>query len=187
AIVATGRSDYPNQVNNVLGFPYIFRGALDVRARTINEPMKIAAAEALAAPYRGSRPSFGPDYIIPVPFDPRLISHVSRAVADAAIKTGVARRTIKDLDHYSYQLSARLDPSAILFQTITAAVRAKPKRVVFAEGEDEAVIRAAFAFQNSALGKSILVGRAEVVRRGFKNIGLDEHALEIRVPLSAQE
>ncbi|HXS05167.1 MAG TPA: NADP-dependent malic enzyme [Rhizomicrobium sp.] len=199
AIVATGRSDYPNQVNNVLGFPYIFRGALDVRARTINEAMKVAAAQALAnlaredvpdevaAAYRGSRPVYGPDYIIPVPFDPRLISHVSRAVAEAAIKTGVARRKIADLDHYSYQLSARLDPSASLFQTITAAVRAKPKRVVFAEGEDEAVIRAAFAFQNSGLGKAILVGRAEVARRGFEHIGLDPHALEIRVPRSSQE
>ena len=199
AIVATGRSDYPNQVNNVLGFPYIFRGALDVRARTINEPMKIAAAQALAAlaredvpdevaaAYRGSRPVYGSDYIIPVPFDPRLISRVSRAVAEAAIKTGVARRGIENLDYYSYQLSARLDPSAILFQTITSAVRAKPKRVVFAEGENEAVIRAAYAFQNSGLGKPILVGRADVVRQRFKNIGLDEHALEIRVPLSAQE
>jgi malate dehydrogenase (oxaloacetate-decarboxylating)(NADP+) len=108
-------------------------------------------------------------------------------VAEAAIKTGVARREIKDLDHYSYQLSARLDPSASLFQTITTAVRAKPKRVVFAEGEDEAVIRAAFAFQNSGLGKALLVGRADVVRRGFAHIGLDPHALEIRVPLSAQE
>jgi malate dehydrogenase (oxaloacetate-decarboxylating)(NADP+) len=199
AIVATGRSDYPNQVNNVLGFPYIFRGALDVRARTINEAMKVAAAEALAAlaredvpdevaaAYRGSRPVYGPDYIIPVPFDPRLISRVSRAVAEAAMKTGVARRIIKDLDHYSYQLSARLDPSASLFQMITTAVRAKPKTVVFAEGEDEAVIRAAFAFQNSGLGKALLVGRADVVRRGFDRIGLDPHALEIRVPLSAHE
>jgi malate dehydrogenase (oxaloacetate-decarboxylating)(NADP+) len=199
AIVATGRSDYPNQVNNVLGFPYIFRGALDVRARTINEAMKVAAAQALAdlaredvpdevaAAYRGSRPVYGPDYIIPVPFDPRLISHVSRAVAEAAIKTGVARREIQNLDHYSYQLSARLDPSATLLQTITAAVRAKPKRVVFAEGEDEAVIRAAFAFQNSGLGKAILVGRAEVARRGFESIGIDPDALEIRVPRSSQE
>jgi malate dehydrogenase (oxaloacetate-decarboxylating)(NADP+) len=141
----------------------------------------------VAAAYRGSRPVYGPDYIIPVPFDPRLISRVSRAVAEAAIKTGVARRAIKDLDQYSYQLSARLDPSAILLQTITSAVRAKPKRVVFAEGEDEAVIRAAYAFQNSGLGKPILVGRADVVRRGFKNIGLDDNALDIRVPLSAQE
>src|SRR5580692_8266068 len=199
AIVATGRSDYPNQVNNVLGFPYIFRGALDVRARTINEPMKIAAAEALAAlaredvpdevaaAYRGARPVYGPDYIIPVPFDPRLISRVSSAVAEAAMTSGVARREIPNLDHYSYQLSARLDPSATLFQTITASVRANPKRVVFAEGEEESVIRAATAFQNSGLGKAILVGRNDVVRQRFINIGLDEHALEIRAPLSAQE
>src|SRR5215831_7842519 len=150
AIVATGRSDYPNQVNNVLGFPYIFRGALDVRARTINEAMKIAAAQALAdlaredvpdevaAAYHGARPTYGPDYIIPVPFDPRLISRVSSAVAEAAVKSGVARRPIKDLDAYRFQLSARLDPSALFFQTITAAVRANPKRVVFAEGEEEA-------------------------------------------------
>jgi malate dehydrogenase (oxaloacetate-decarboxylating)(NADP+) len=199
AIVATGRSDYPNQVNNVLGFPYIFRGALDVRARTINEAMKIAAAEALAelaredvpdevsAAYRGARPEYGPDYIIPVPFDPRLISRVSRAVAEAAIKSGVARREIKDLDAYSFQLSARLDPSAALFQRITASVRAHPKRVVFAEGEEESVIRAASAFQNSGLGKAILVGRAEMITAGMRRIGVDEHSLEIRAPHSAQE
>src|SRR6202000_1324608 len=141
AIIATGRSDYPNQVNNVLGFPYIFRGALDVRARTINEGMKIAAAEALpalaredvpdevASAYLGARPVYGPDYIIPVPFDPRLISRVSAAVAEAAVKTGVARRELKDYDTYRHELSARLDPSASLFQTITARVRANPKRV----------------------------------------------------------
>jgi malate dehydrogenase (oxaloacetate-decarboxylating)(NADP+) len=199
AIVATGRSDYPNQVNNVLGFPYIFRGALDVRAKTINEAMKIAAAEALAelaredvpdevaAAYRGARPEYGPDYIIPVPFDPRLISRVSRAVAEAAIKTGVARKEIKDLDAYSFQLSARLDPSAALFQRVTGSVRANPKRVVFAEGEEESVIRAAAAFQNSGLGKAILVGRQDVVRAGIKRAGIDEHSLEIRVPHSAQE
>jgi malate dehydrogenase (oxaloacetate-decarboxylating)(NADP+) len=199
AIVATGRSDYPNQVNNVLGFPYIFRGALDVRARTINEEMKIAAANALAelaredvpdevaAAYRGARPEYGPDYIIPVPFDPRLISRVSRAVAEAAIKTGVARREIKDLDAYSFQLSARLDPSAALFQGITASVRANPKRVVFAEGEEESVIRAAASFQNSGLGKAILVGREEVIRAGFRRAGLDEHGIEIRTPHSAQD
>jgi malate dehydrogenase (oxaloacetate-decarboxylating)(NADP+) len=200
AIVATGRSDYPNQVNNVLGFPYIFRGALDVRARTINEEMKIAAAEALAElaredvpdevaqAYRGARPGYGPDYIIPVPFDPRLISRVSTAVAEAAIRTGVARRDIKDLDAYSYQLSARLDPSAALFQKITAHVRANPKRVVFAEGEQESVIRAAAAFQNSGLGKALLVGRAEVIKAGIKHAGLDaDTPLEIRVPHSAAE
>jgi len=199
AIVATGRSDYPNQVNNVLGFPYIFRGALDVRARTINEAMKIAAAEALAelaredvpdevaAAYRGARPEYGPDYIIPVPFDPRLISRVSRAVAEAAMKTGVARREIKDLDAYSFQLSARLDPSAALFQGITASVRSNPKRVVFAEGEEESVIRAAAAFQNSGLGKAVLVGREEVVKAGIRRAGIDEHSFEIRVPHSAQD
>src|SRR6202000_3104186 len=143
AIVATGRSDYPNQVNNVLGFPYIFRGALAVRARTISEAMKIAAAEALAelaredvpdevaAAYRGSRPEYGPDYIIPVPFDPRLISRVSRAVAEAAMASGVARREIKDLDAYSFQLSARLDPSATLFSGGTAAGGRDPQSVGF--------------------------------------------------------
>jgi malate dehydrogenase (oxaloacetate-decarboxylating)(NADP+) len=199
AIVATGRSDYPNQVNNVLGFPYIFRGALDVRARTINEEMKIAAAHAIAelaredvpdevaAAYRGARPVYGPDYIIPVPFDPRLISRVSRAVAEAAMKSGVARKQIKDLDAYSFQLSARLDPSAALFQRITASVRANPKRVVFAEGEEESVIRAAAAFQNSGLGKAILVGREEVIRAGVRKAGVEENTLEIRVPHSAQD
>jgi malate dehydrogenase (oxaloacetate-decarboxylating)(NADP+) len=200
AIVATGRSDYPNQVNNVLGFPYIFRGALDVRATTINEAMKIAAVEALAslaredvpdevaAAYRGSRPSYGPDYIIPVPFDPRLISRVSCAVAEAAIKSGVARREIKDLDHYRTQLTARLDPSATFFDQITASVRAKPKRVVFAEGEEECVIRAAAAFQHAGLGKALLVGREDVVRAGIKQAGLEgEMPLEIRVPHSAAE
>src|SRR5690349_1821428 len=199
AIIATGRSDYPNQINNVLGFPYIFRGALDVRARTINEEMKIAAAGALAElaredvpdevafAYSGARPVYGPDYIIPVPFDPRLISRVSAAVAEAAIRTGVARREVRDFDAYSNQLSARLDPSADLFQRITASVRANPKRVVFAEGEEESVIRAAAAFQNSGLGKAILVGREDVVRSAIRKAGFEETSLEIRVPHSAKE
>ena len=199
AIVATGRSDYPNQVNNVLGFPYIFRGALDVRATTINDAMKIAAAEALAElaredvpdevamAYRGSRPSYGPDYIIPVPFDPRLISRVSSAVAEAAVRTGVARREMKNAQSYRDQLSARLDPSASLFQRITASVRAHPKRVVFAEGEEEAVIRAAAVFQNSGLGKSLLVGREEIIRSGLRKAGFDQSAFEICVPHSAQD
>jgi malate dehydrogenase (oxaloacetate-decarboxylating)(NADP+) len=198
-IVATGRSDYPNQVNNVLGFPYIFRGALDVRATTINEEMKIAAAEAIAAlaredvpdevaaAYRGARPVYGPEYIIPSPFDPRLISRVSAAVAEAAMKTGVARKQIADLTAYQFQLSARLDPSAGLFQMVTNAVRAKPKRVVFAEGEEDCVIRAAALFQNSGMGKAILVGRPDVVKAGFRRAGIDEHLLEIRVPHSAEE
>ena len=200
AIVATGRSDYPNQINNVLGFPYIFRGALDVAARTINEEMKIAAAHALAelaredvpdevaAAYRGARPSYGPNYIIPVPFDPRLISRVSSAVAEAAMKTGVARRPLADLDAYRNHLSARLDPSAILFQSITATVRANPKRVVFAEGEEEPVIRAAAAFQNSGLGQAILVGREEIIRERSKKLGIEtERALRVQVPHSAAE
>ncbi|MBV9570552.1 MAG: NADP-dependent malic enzyme [Alphaproteobacteria bacterium] len=199
AIVATGRSDYPNQVNNVLGFPYIFRGALDVRARTINEAMKIAAAEALAAlaredvpdevaaAYRGSRPVYGPDYIIPVPFDPRLISRVSSAVAEAAVRTGVARRDVKDTDAYRYQLTARLDPSSLLFQRVTAMVRANPKRVVFAEGEEDSVLRAAAAFQNAGLGKALLVGREEVIKAGLRRAGIDEHLLEIHTPHSTEE
>jgi malate dehydrogenase (oxaloacetate-decarboxylating)(NADP+) len=199
AIVATGRSDYPNQVNNVLGFPYIFRGALDVRAKTINEAMKIAAAHALAAlaredvpdevaaAYRGARPVYGPDYLIPVPFDPRLISRVSSAVAEAAVKSGVARREMKDVDTYRYQLTARLDPSALLFQRVTASVRANPKRVVFAEGEEDSVIRAAAAFQSAGLGRALLLGREEIVKAGLRRAGIDEHLLEIRVPHSAQD
>src|SRR5580698_9382778 len=198
-IIATGRSDYPNQVNNVIGFPYIFRGALDVRATAINEEMKIAAAHAIAAlaredvpdevaaAYRGARPVYGPEYIIPSPFDPRLISRVSAAVAEAAMKTGVAKKKIEDLDAYRYQLSARLDPSAGLFQMVTNAVRAKPKCVVFAEGEEDSVIRAAAAFQNSGMGKAILVGRPDVVKAGFKRAGIDENLLQIRVPHSAEE
>ena len=198
-IVATGRSDYPNQVNNVLGFPYIFRGALDVRATTINEEMKIAAAEAIATlarkdvpdevavAYRGARPVYGPEYIIPSPFDPRLISRVSAAVAEAAMKSGVAKRPIPDLVAYQFELSARLDPSAGLFQMVTNAVRAMPKRVVFAEGEEDTVIRAAAAFQNSGMGKAVLVGRIDVVKQGLRRAGLDEDLVEIRVPHSAQE
>jgi malate dehydrogenase (oxaloacetate-decarboxylating)(NADP+) len=198
-IIATGRSDYPNQVNNVLGFPYIFRGALDVRATTINEEMKIAAAEAIAAlaredvpdevaaAYRGARPVYGPEYIIPSPFDPRLISRVSAAVAEAAMKSGVAKKPIADLAAYAFELSARLDPSAGLFQMVTNAVKAKPKRVVFAEGEEDCVIRAAAAFQNAGMGKALLVGRTDIVKAGLRRAGIDEHLLEIRVPHSAEE
>ncbi|MGQ0742475.1 MAG: NADP-dependent malic enzyme [Alphaproteobacteria bacterium] len=200
AIVATGRSDYPNQVNNVLGFPYIFRGALDVAARTINTEMKVAAAQALGAlaredvpdevaiAYRGARPVYGPDYIIPVPFDPRLISRVSAAVAEAAIRTGVARREIKDMENYRYALSARLDPAATLFQSITASVRANPRRVVFAEGEEEPVIRAAAAFQNSGLGHPILVGREDIIHERIKRLGIETTpALIVRVPYSSAD
>ena len=157
AIMATGRSDYPNQVNNVLGFPYIFRGALDVRATTINMEMKIAAAQALAELARedvpddvaaayGTRPKFGPDYIIPVPFDPRLISYVPPAVAKAAMDTGVARKPIVDMDAYRQQLRSRRDPVAGVLQRVFERLRRQPKRVVFAEGEEEQVIRAAASF-----------------------------------------
>ncbi len=185
AIVATGRSDYPNQINNVLGFPYIFRGALDVRARTINEDMKIAAANALAelaredvpdevaAAYHTARPKFGPGYIIPVPFDPRLISTVSVAVAKAAMASGVARRPIADLDRYRNELAQRLDPVASIVQRVVARVRAAPKRVVFAEGEEEAVIRAAISYQNNGLGQAILVGNPERIRDTARRGGIE--------------
>src|SRR6266403_1794821 len=170
AIMATGRSDYPNQINNVLGFPYIFRGALDVRARTINMEMKIAAARALAALARedvpdevavayGARPKYGPDYIIPVPFDPRLIFAVPPAVAKAAMDTGAARKPIVDMDAYREQLRSRRDPVAGLLSSIFTRLRREPKRVVFAEGEEEQVIRAAASFVHQGLGTAILVGR----------------------------
>ncbi len=185
AIVATGRSDYPNQVNNVLGFPYIFRGALDVRATTINDDMKIAAARALAelaredvpdqvaSAYAGSRPRYGPNYIIPVPFDPRLISAVPPAVAKAAMDTGVARRPIVDMDGYAAELSARRDPVAGTLQRIFERVRRAPKRIVFAEGEEEQVIRAAYAFVNQGLGTALLVGREERVQDTIDALGLE--------------
>ena len=185
AIVATGRSDYPNQINNVLGFPYIFRGALDVRAKTINMEMKIAAAKALAqlaredvpdevaSAYRGARPRFGRDYLIPAPFDPRLISIVPPAVAKAAMDTGVARRPIVDMKAYRAELSARRDPVAALMQTIFDRVRSEPKRVVFAEGEEEQVIRAALAFVNEGLGRAILVGREARVVETAAAAGLE--------------
>ncbi len=185
AIVATGRSDYPNQVNNVLGFPYIFRGALDVRATTINEEMKIAAAEAIAelaredvpdevaAAYKGNRPVYGPDYIIPVPFDPRLITHVPSAVAKAAMDTGVARKPIIDETAYRNELRARLDPTAGSLQLIMDEVRAAPRRVVFAEGEEEKVIRAAIEFQKAGYGVPILIGRKKVIEETMAAIGID--------------
>ena len=185
AIVATGRSDYPNQVNNVLGFPYIFRGALDVRATTINEEMKIAAARAIAqlaredvpdevaAAYRGVRPKFGPEYIIPVPFDPRLICEIPAAVAKAAMETGVARRPIVDMEAYRQSLSARRDPVAGTLQRVFSKLKAEPKRVVFAEGEEEQVIRAAVSFANQGLGTAILVGRGERIRATAEAAGID--------------
>ncbi len=185
AIIATGRSDYPNQINNVLGFPYIFRGALDVRAKTINMEMKVAAVHALADlaredvpdevanAYRGARPRFGRDYLIPAPFDPRLISIVPPAVARAAMDSGVARRPIVDMKAYRHELSARRDPIAGLMQTIYERVRREPKRVVFAEGEEQQVIRAALAFVNQGLGTAVLVGREDRVRQNAANAGVD--------------
>ncbi len=184
-IIATGRSDYPNQVNNVLGFPYIFRGALDVRASTINMEMKIAAAYALAelaqedvpddvaAAYQGTRPRFGRDYIIPVPFDPRLIHVIPPAVAKAAMETGVARKPIEDMEAYKAQLSARRDPVAGALQRVFERVRRYPKRVVFAEGEEEQVIRAAVSFVAQGLGTAILVGREDRVRERAMAAGIE--------------
>jgi malate dehydrogenase (oxaloacetate-decarboxylating)(NADP+) len=192
AIIATGRSDYPNQINNVLGFPYIFRGALDVRARTINEEMKVAAAQALAqlaredvpdevaAAYAGARPSFGPDYIIPAPFDPRLIWYVPPLVAQAAMDTGVARKPIADMQAYRDSLAQRLDPAAAFLQRVYGKVRSETrKRIVFAEGEEPAVIRAAWQFKTQELGEPILVGREEQVTRNMQLLGIPAGELQI--------
>jgi malate dehydrogenase (oxaloacetate-decarboxylating)(NADP+) len=193
AIIATGRSDYPNQVNNVLGFPYIFRGALDVRARTINEEMKVAAAQALAqlaredvpdevaAAYHGARPSFGPEYIIPAPFDPRLIWYIPPFVAKAAMDSGVARKPIADMDAYRDSLAQRLDPAASFLQRIHGAVRrdGARKRIVFAEGEEPSVIRAAWAFKIQELGEPVLIGREEQVKRNMALVGVPTNELLI--------
>jgi malate dehydrogenase (oxaloacetate-decarboxylating)(NADP+) len=184
AIIATGRSDYPNQVNNVLGFPYIFRGALDCRAKTINEEMKIAAVRAIAdlakedvpdevvAAYGGERPKFGKNYIIPSPFDPRLIRNVSAAVAEAAMKSGVAQKKIEDIAAYKDSLAARLDPSVGFLQNIYAQVRKKQKRVIFAEGEEESMLRAAIDFKNNGLGTPVLIGSSEKIAQQLKDLGL---------------
>ena len=156
AIVATGRSDYPNQVNNLIGFPYIFRGALDVRAKIINDEMKVAAAKAIAllaredvpdevvSAYGGERPKYGKNYIIPSTFDPRLVRIIPSAVADAAMKSGVAKKKIDNLEDYKDKLSARLDPSMSLMQGINANVKKSPKKVVFAEGEDENMLKGSY-------------------------------------------
>ncbi len=184
AIMATGRSDYPNQINNVLGFPYIFRGALDVRATAINMEMKIAAANALAALARedvpdevavayGARPKYGPDYIIPVPFDPRLIATIPPAVAKAAMETGVARKPIPDMDAYRAQLASRRDPVAGILQRVYQRLRRRPQRVVFAEGEEEQVIRAAASFVHQGLGSALLVGREDRVRETARGLGVE--------------
>jgi malate dehydrogenase (oxaloacetate-decarboxylating)(NADP+) len=193
-IMATGRSDYPNQVNNVLGFPYIFRGALDVRATTINMEMKVAAVHALAAlaqedvpdevaaAYQGARPRFGREYIIPAPFDPRLISVIPAAVSKAAMDSGVARKPIVDMKTYRDTLSARRDPVAGALQRVIDSVRRYPKRVVFAEGEEEQVIRAALSFVNQGLGTAILIGREDRVAQTAALAGLDiaDKAIEVQ-------
>ena len=187
AIVATGRSDYPNQVNNLIGFPYIFRGALDVRSKTINEEMKIAAAHAIAnlakedvpdevvAAMGGERPKYGKDYIIPSTFDPRLISVIPAAVAKAAIDTGVARIKIENFENYKEQLKQRLDPTVTIMQGINSYIRKKTKKVVFADGEDENMLKAAIAFKNSKLGVPVLVGKEEKIKEQIKSIGYNEN------------
>jgi malate dehydrogenase (oxaloacetate-decarboxylating)(NADP+) len=192
AIVATGRSDYPNQVNNVLGFPYIFRGALDVRATTINEEMKIAASHALAelaredvpdevaAAYSVERMQYGPNYIIPVPFDPRLIRHVPAAVAKAAVDSGVARMPIENFEAYKVRLQSRLLPAVGSLQMLFDRVRANPKRVVFAEGEEEKVMRAALGYRDEGYGTPVLIGRVERIQETMERIGISgAEALEI--------
>ena len=198
AIIATGRSDYPNQVNNVLGFPFIFRGALDVRATTINEEMKIAAAQALAAlaretvpeevaaAYGGAIPKFGHDYIIPAPFDPRLMEVVSSAVAQAAMDTGVAQKAIDDMDAYRAQLRARLNPTTSVMTQVYAKAKLTPKRVIFAEAEEEVVLRAAIQFKQDGLGEPVLVGRDAPVRERLMEMGIsDPDSFEIHNSVSS--
>ena len=187
AIIATGRSDYPNQVNNLIGFPYIFRGALDVRSKTINEEMKVAAANAIAqlaredvpdevvAAMGGERPHYGKDYIIPSTFDPRLISIIPSAVAKAAMETGVARKKIENFEVYQEQLKQRLDPTVTIMQGINGYIKKNQKRIVFADGEDENTLKAAIAFKNSKLGIPILIGKEELIKKQIKKIGYNEN------------
>ena len=198
AIVATGRSDYPNQVNNLIGFPYIFRGALDVRSKTINEEMKVAAAEAIAklaredvpdevvAAMGGERPHYGKDYIIPSTFDPRLISVIPAAVARAAIESGVARKKIDNFETYKEQLKQRLDPTVTIMQGINSFIKKNQKRIVFADGEDENTLKAAIAFKNSKLGIPILVGKESKIKEQIKNIGYSEN-FDIEITNSKDE
>lgn len=192
AIVATGRSDYPNQVNNVLGFPYLFRGALDIHARAINDEMKIACARALAQLARedvpdevamayGRKLSFGRDYIIPTPFDPRLIYTIPPAVAKAGMDTGVARRPIIDLQGYELALKSRMDPTASILQGIHARAKAAQARMIFAEGDDPRVLRAAVAYQRAGMGKALVVGREQDVREKLEATGLGDAVRELEV------
>ena len=192
AIVATGRSDYPNQVNNVLGFPYLFRGALDIHARAINDEMKIACAEALAALARedvpdevamayGRKLTFGRDYIIPTPFDPRLIFRVPPAVARAGMDTGAARRPIVDKEAYELQLKSRMDPTASILRSISARARAAQSRMIFAEGDDPRVLRAAVAYHRNGFGQALVVGREADVAQQLQAEGLGDAVGEINV------
>ena len=192
AIVATGRSDYPNQVNNVLGFPYLFRGALDINARAINDEMKIACAHALAQLARedvpdevalayGKNLSFGRDYIIPTPFDPRLIHRIPPAVAKAGMDTGAARRPIIDMDAYEQSLKSRLDPTANVMRGINARARSNQARMIFAEGDDPKVLRAAVMYQRQGLGKALVVGRADDVKAKLIAAGLDDATRDLQV------
>ena len=192
AIVATGRSDYPNQVNNVLGFPYLFRGALDIHARAINDEMKIACAEALAALARedvpdevavayGRKLAFGRDYIIPTPFDPRLIYRIPPAVAQAGMKTGVARRPIIDMDAYIQVLKGRMDPTAGILRGIHARARAAQADIIFAEGDDPRVLRAAVQYQRSGMGRALVIGRENDVRDKLTAEGMADAVPEITV------
>jgi len=185
AIVATGRSDYPNQVNNVLGFPFIFRGALDVQATAINEEMKIAAAEAIAALARervpeevaaayGKNQQFGTEYIIPAPFDPRLIERISCAVARAAMDSGVAQKPIEDFNAYGLKLKARLNPTTTVLNQVFEDLKKNPKRVIFAEAEDEVVLRAAIQFRDFGYGTPVLVGRTEATRAMLAELGVED-------------
>jgi malate dehydrogenase (oxaloacetate-decarboxylating)(NADP+) len=184
AIIATGRSDFPNQVNNVLCFPFIFRGALDVGATTINDEMEIACVEGIAAlarattsaeaaaAYQGEQLTFGAEYLIPKPFDPRLIGVVSSAVAKAAMETGVAKRPIEDMDAYRHKLDGSVFKSALLMRPVFEAARVAPRRIVFAEGEDERVLRAAQAMLEETTERPILIGRPEVIERRIEKAGL---------------
>ncbi|MCF3973318.1 NADP-dependent malic enzyme [Paracoccus salsus] len=192
AIVATGRSDYPNQVNNVLGFPYLFRGALDIHARAINDEMKIACARALAGLARedvpdevaaayGRKLQFGRDYIIPTPFDPRLIHVVPPAVARAGMDTGVARRPIIDMDGYTQALKARMDPTAAILRGIHVRARQKQARMIFAEGDDPRVLRAAVSWQRTGMGQALVVGREHDVKEKLEAAGLADAVREITV------
>jgi malate dehydrogenase (oxaloacetate-decarboxylating)(NADP+) len=192
AIVATGRSDYPNQVNNVLGFPYLFRGALDIHARAINDPMKIACAQALAELARedvpdevavayGRKLTFGRDYIIPTPFDPRLIHRIPPAVAQAGMETGAARRPIVDMDGYEVSLQSRMDPTANILRGLNARARAAQARMIFAEGDDPRVLRAAVEYQRQGMGKALVIGRSADVKTKLEAAGLGDAVRELEI------